>query len=46
LFVDGRDGSIKDVLIDLIGIVIVLIVIRIGFTIYLKTKGKAEVVYT
>ena len=46
LFVDGRDGSIKDVLIDLIGIVIVLIIIRIAFTIYLKTKGKSEVVYT
>lgn len=46
LFVDGRDGAIKDVLIDLIGIVIVLIIIRICFTIYLKTKGKSEVVYT
>ena len=46
LFVDGRDGSIKDVLIDLIGIVIVLIIIRIAFTIYLKTKGKSEIVYT
>ena len=40
------DGSIKDVLIDLIGIVIVLIIIRIAFTIYLKTKGKSEIVYT
>jgi len=46
LFVDGRDGSIKDVLIDLIGIIIVLIVIRVAFTIYLKSKGKSEVVYT
>jgi len=46
LFVDGRDGAIKDVLIDLIGIVIVLIIIRICFTIYLKTKGRSEVVYT
>ena len=46
LFVDGRDGSIRDVLIDLIGIVIVLIIIRIAFTIYLKTKGKSEIVYT
>ena len=45
LFVDGRDGAIKDVLIDLIGIVIVLIIIRIVFTIYLKTKGRSEVVY-
>ena len=46
LFVDGRDGTIKDVLIDLIGIVVVLIIIRVAFTIYLKTKGKSEVVYT
>ena len=46
LFVDGRDGSIKDVLIDLIGIIIVLIIIRVAFTIYLKSKGKSEVVYT
>lgn len=46
LFVDGRDGSIRDVLIDLIGIVIVLIIIRVAFTIYLKTKGKSEIVYT
>ena len=45
-FVEGRDGAIKDVLIDLIGIVIVLIIIRIVFTIYLKTKGRSEVVYT
>ena len=46
LFVNGRDGSIMDVLIDLIGIVLVLIIIRVIFTIYLKTKGKTEVVYT
>ena len=46
LFVDGRDGSIKDVLIDIIGIVVILIIIRVVFTIYLKTKGKSEVVYT
>ena len=46
LFVDGRDGTIKDVLIDLIGIVVVLIIVRVAFTIYLKTKGKSEIVYT
>ena len=46
LFVEGRDGAIKDVLIDLIGIVVVLIIIRIVFTIYLKTKGRSEIVYT
>jgi VanZ family protein len=46
LFVIGRDGSIMDVLVDLIGIVLVLIIIRVVFTIYLKTRGKSEVVYT
>lgn len=46
LFVIGRDGSILDVLIDLLGIIIVLIIIRVIFTIYLKTKGRSEVVYT
>lgn len=46
LFVLGRDGSIVDVMIDMVGIIIVLIIIRIVFTIYLKTKGKTEVVYT
>ncbi|MDY6339947.1 MAG: VanZ family protein [Saccharofermentans sp.] len=46
LFVSGRAGTIFNVLIDLIGIVIVLIIIRIAFTIYLKTKGRSEVVYT
>ncbi len=46
LFIDGRDGSIVDVLIDLIGIIIILIVVRIIFTIYMKTKGKSEVIYT
>ena len=46
LFVEGREGAIMDVLIDLIGIVIVLIIIRIAFTIYLKTKGRSEIVYT
>ncbi len=46
LFVTGRDGSIMDVLIDLIGIVIILIIIRVIFTIYLKTRGRTEIVYT
>ena len=46
LFIDGRDGSIVDVLIDLIGIILVLIIVRIIFTIYMKTKGKSEVIYT
>lgn len=46
LFVTGRDGSIVDVLTDLIGIIVVLIFVRIIFTIYMKTKGKSEVIYT
>lgn len=46
LFVIGRAGRIFNVLIDIIGIVIVLIIIRVVFSIYLKTKGKNEVVYT
>ena len=46
LFVTGRDGSILDVMIDMIGIIIVLIIIRVIFTIYLKYKGRTEIVYT
>ena len=46
LFVANRDGSITDVLIDLIGIVIVLIIVRVVFTIYMKSKGRTEIVYT
>ena len=46
LFVIGREGTITDVLIDMVGIVIVLAIIRVVFTIYLKTMGKSEVVYT
>ena len=45
LFVEGRDGSIRDVLIDAIGIIIVLIIIRIIFTIYLKYLGRNEIRY-
>lgn len=45
LFVLGRDGSIFDVLIDMIGIVIVLAIIRVSFSIYLRTKGRTEIVY-
>ena len=46
LFVNDRDGSIFDVLVDLIGIVMILIIVRIIFTIYMKTKGRTEVIYT
>ena len=45
LFVDGRDGSMKDVVIDSIGIVLVLIIIRIVFTIHLRFIGSKEVRY-
>lgn len=45
LFVDGRDGSIRDVLIDAIGVIIVLIIIRVAFTIYLHYLGRKEVRY-
>ncbi len=45
LFVNGRNGSILDVGVDCIGIVIVLLIIRVSFTIYLKAKGRQEVRY-
>ena len=45
LFVTGRDGSIADVGIDCIGIIFVLLIVRIVFTIYLKARGKKEVRY-
>lgn len=45
LFVDGREGKMRDVLVDAIGIIIVLIVIRIIFTIYLKYIGRNEIRY-
>jgi Predicted integral membrane protein len=45
LFVTGRDGSIRDVLIDSIGIVIILLIIRIVFTINLVSKGRKEYRY-
>ena len=45
LFVAGRDGSIVDVGIDCIGIIITLLIIRVSFSIYLKAKGRKEVRY-
>ena len=45
LFVTGRDGSIVDVGIDCIGIIIVLLIVRVVFTIYLKARGRKEVRY-
>ena len=45
MFVSGRDGSIVDVGVDCIGIIIVLLIIRIVFSISLKARGKKEVRY-
>jgi len=45
LFVDGRDGTITDVGIDLVGILFVLIIARIIFSVYLRKLGKKEVRY-
>ena len=45
LFVDGRSGSIIDVLVDSIGVIIVLLIVRIIFTIYLKYIGSKEIRY-
>ena len=45
LFVEGRDGSMKDVLIDSIGIVMVLIIFRVVFSIHLRFIGSKEVRY-
>ncbi len=45
LFIIGRNGSIKDVCIDIIGIVPTLLIIRVVFTLYLKYIGKREIRY-
>ena len=45
MFVAGRDGSIVDVGVDCIGIIIVLLIIRIVFSISLKARGMKEVRY-
>lgn len=42
LFVDGRHGTIVDVGFDLIGIVMILLIIRVVFSIYLQHIGKDE----
>lgn len=42
IFIPGRDGSIIDVLIDLIGIVSVLLIIRLIYSINLKVQRKKE----
>ena len=45
LFIEGRNGSIIDVLIDEIGIIVVLIIIRIIFSIILARLGRKELSY-
>ena len=45
LFVNGRNGNFGDVLKDLIGIILVLAIIRLVFSIYLASKGRKEVRY-
>ena len=45
LFVKDRTGSIVDVLKDMIGIILVLAIIRLVFTIYLAIRGRKEVRY-
>ena len=42
LFIDGRHGTIVDVGFDLIGIVMILLIIRVVFSIYLQHIGKDE----
>lgn len=45
LFVEGRSGEITDVGLDAIGVIIVLLIIRIAFSLYLKGHGEEEVRY-
>ena len=46
LFVEGHTGGVIDLCKDIIGIIIVLLLIRIIFTISLKVRGKHEIRYT
>ena len=45
LFVNGRSGSITDVAIDMIGVLFLMLIFRLIFTLTLKVKGKTEVRY-
>lgn len=45
LFVTGRSGSIVDVGIDMIGVVFLMLIIRLVFTVTLKVRGKTEIRY-
>ena len=46
LYVSGRSGTIIDVFIDMIGIVVVLLIARLVFTVSLKVRGRKEVRYS
>ena len=45
LFVSGRNGSIVDVGIDMIGVVFLMLIFRLAFTLSLRLRGKTEVRY-
>ena len=45
LFVSGRSGSIVDVGIDMIGVVFLMLIFRLAFTLSLRLRGKTEVRY-
>ena len=46
LFVSGHDGGVIDLCKDIIGIIIVLLWIRVIFSISLRVRGKKEIRYT
>ncbi len=46
LFITGHTNGVVDLCKDIIGIIIVLLMIRIIFTISLKVRGKNEIRYT
>lgn len=46
LFVEGHTGGVVDLCKDIAGIVIILLMIRIIFSIYLRVRGKKEIRYS
>lgn len=45
IFVQGRSGSIVDVGVDLIGIIVMLVIIRVVYSLKLKSENKEEIRY-
>ena len=45
LFVSGRSGAILDVAIDMIGVIFLMLIFRLAFTVSLKIRGNTEVRY-